>query len=140
MSYKVEPIVNFDEMDLEHVKKLCRTSYSGLSYEDVLQDIARGILRPWRITGPKCEGILLLRLDQHPLGRELVIWGIAGSGIMRGAKDMFGTIVGHAREQGCRWVTAYNMEPHLAKLYSTELFNLPPVGTIHRMELSDVYH
>lgn len=95
--------------------KLIDTDPRQLNWNVLLEMIARGEVRVFRIVGP-AEGIWMVRAVQHPNGLELCCWGAAGSGLWKCYKTLWAMHKELARHWGCRWQTAWTNDERILKI------------------------
>lgn len=110
-----------DKIDLKHWKRAVEEGYYGHKVEDLIMDVAQGVLQLWRGRGEGFEVILLTQMFKHPAGKELKIWSLAGKGYVKNLGLIHDTLVEYAKEQGCRWLSGETKSRGFDRVY--ERFN-----------------
>lgn len=102
--------------DLAWLAKVCGVSYTGVTPEGLLPELVAGTLAMWRVNGG-AAGVVLTQILQHPGGRELYMWGMAGKGIIENIETIYDGLKAYGASQGCRWVGGRALRPGLTRVY-----------------------
>lgn len=94
----------------------------GYKVEDILGDIREGYRQLWRGVNKVGRFVLVTQIVQHPGGKELNVWTIAGQGYIYGLKQAHAKMIEFGKENNCKWLTgmvrrkgferAYRLFPH----------------------------
>jgi hypothetical protein len=82
----------------------------ALSAQDLLVEVKEGRVTMWHIRGIE-RGVALLRIEQSPQHRTLVLDGIAGHNVLRKAQAIGADLVTIARFFGCVAIEATTTDP-----------------------------
>lgn len=123
-------VEQFTEDDLRRLIRLCKVGYEGISAGDVLRSVALGGLAAYRFMD---SGLVIFEIVAYRGGRELLVWGLVGSGFIKVAKELAEEFERIARSQGCRWIGGRAFRPGLARIY--ERLGFPAIATYHLKEI-----
>lgn len=121
--------------DHHYIKRACEVNYIGAEPRHVVFDAAQGTAQIFRLEG-KAEGIVITRIVQHPSGRELSIWGIAGKGIFpRQVRFVAEELSRYGADNNCKWLTFVNLHKSFDPIYSRVFGDESVEGTFFRKEI-----
>lgn len=121
--------------DLVWLNSFCKGVPLGFKPEHIVEDMLTRSLRVYRLPDP-ANGLIMYQVLQHPGGRELFVWGLAGEKVARvlgGIRELTHYL---AAELGCRWVGGVARKPAHERFYE-EVLGVPPAGKIFLEELKE---
>ncbi len=92
------------------------------SLRQILIELCEGRLHLYEIkaSNGRQMGVVILQKNLQLNGKELVVWGLAGKGIVKYANKFFKAVEQEAKRLNCRWLSAYTMRSGLAKIIKKE--------------------
>lgn len=119
--------------DLLLLTRICSMGYNGTTEEELMRAELQGTYQFWSL--PK--SLFVLGFAQHPAGKELIVWGFAGEGVVKARKEIMEDLEQIAVHNGCRWIGGYGDTTNGHKwLY--EGLGLKPWAVYYVKELGDV--
>lgn len=118
MELKPVKLTELDDTDADLLEKASREELGGVSPVALAEMAQRGVAIIWRFTGDAGErGIFVTTFTQ---GRELFFWMLAGEGMVKHLKWIYGEFEAIAKQMGAKWMTGI-AKPGLAYLYERRL-------------------
>lgn len=112
-----------DEQDLSWLNELCALGYDGTKPMDLVHAAARGEVALLRF---RDRGLFVIQAITYFSGKkELLVWGLVGSGIFREAKKIFADLRRYAEMNGCSWISGRSVHPKFAVVYERVLGMAP---------------
>ncbi len=108
-----------NEQDLSWLNELCSLGYDGTKPMDLIRAAARGEIALLRF---RDKGLFVIQAITYFSGKkELLVWGLIGSGIFKEAKKIFADLVRYAEMNGCSWIGGRAVNPKFAVVYERVL-------------------
>ena len=102
------------------LKKALEANLFGYTPLDVLTEAVKHDVHIWVLRADDCSGVWVTRIEQHPGGKELFTWLMAGSGgLHRHTKFIMERLQRFAEKTDCRWMTGLAI-PRLARYYKAK--------------------
>lgn len=117
---------------VQNLRRFCIEVDPRTNVGNVLKDAEAGNLTIWKHEGENSAGYFLLRVLEHPNGKELEIYAAVGENLLLHGEEIITWIEWYARQFGCRWLTLHNDEPRLDKYYEKRLRMSPKARTYTR--------
>jgi hypothetical protein len=130
---RVDP-KDLTEAQVELLLQFCAGLDTGVEPKHVIAQAITGQLGIWRTNLGDSDGLFLLKIAEHPAGRELIVWGIVGEGIIPKCHSFMNELKDIGRALGCVVMTALTEDPRLRKIYERRL-NFPAVAVQHKMRV-----
>lgn len=103
---------------LAELVKLEKAAWDGTRAEDWLTDFHQGLSQMWEVDGEGARGLLLTRVEVATK-RELVVDGLAGSGMIRVKELVFKDLKAIARQYNCQVLGGHAIPKGLRRLYQS---------------------
>lgn len=124
-----------EDKDLVWMMKALAGHYGGYEPIDVVREIAEGLPHEiWRLEGP-AEGIIITTVIEHPAGKELLIWWLAGKGILKNLYQIYGALKDIARDRDCTWISGAAQNPALGE-YCRRKLNVVSQDNLFTIEVN----
>lgn len=130
-AFKVLTRVHLPEVDLAVLDRLVGAMWDGTTREDIECQINCGTLEAYKAA----DALVLIETVDWPVGRELLIYGMAGSGILKQKDGVVHDLRALAAFKGCRMIGAHGIPEGWSKIGPALGFR--PVSTHYVMELDD---
>lgn len=95
----------------------CAQNPFGMQMQHLKEDIEKGLIAVFRWTGG-FDGLMVVLVQEHPLGKEMCIWHLSGRGFLENIHEVRKNTKRLARELGCKWISAEARSMALARIYS----------------------
>lgn len=119
------------QVNLAHVDELVAAMWDGTTRRDIQELLVVGALEGF--TSGEC--LVLIETQDWPAGRELLIYGMAGRGILTQADDVVHDLKALARYKACKWIGAHGIPLGWSRIGPR--LGFAPVSTHYMMELDD---
>lgn len=110
--------------------KACKAGVYGYTPQMILDCVAQGQMQLWSMDGER--GIVITLVTIHPGGKELLVWGLAGKGVI-----LNGSLGEELKRVGgilnCKWVCGYLPSSSIERLYKK--FGGKKISTLYRAEI-----
>ena len=134
---KVQP-ADLTSRDLYWLQRCCRRTHTGMQPKHIIKDAIDGKLTMWRIVAEdEVEGIAIFQINDIPSGRELVVWNIAGRGIIKALHPIKEATSQYAQANSCNFLRSEVTSPALADIYLKEFEGAKVVSYSMVMELDN---
>jgi hypothetical protein len=128
---KLSTLVRTCTIESDLLDRLLGAMWDGTTHEDIRQDLASGELEAYT-TG---EALVLIQTMDWPAGRELLIYGTAGRGILKQVDAIVADLKVLAKHKGCSMIGAMGNPIGWSRIGPRLGFK--PVATHYVMELED---
>lgn len=128
----MSPVLSIEPWMIEPLERLVRRFWDGTTVVDLVLQINTGDILAWvPVYAPKT--LVLTQIIDHPRGRELYLYGLAGAGIIKVADQFVADLQMLARVNGCFMIGASAIVPGWDKI--AKRLGFKPVATQYMMEL-----
>lgn len=134
MKFKiVQPLAveEITEEDLHWFSVAAQSSPYGHTGDWVLEQVAEKFLIALRIPN---IGIVLIQILEHPGGKELYIWGLAGKGIFEKTAEIYDDLRFIAKVHDCEWIGATTARRGVGRVYE-RLLEAKPFALLYKKEI-----
>lgn len=116
------------------VERISVTSWTGkLDAEAILREIQEARLSAWSV-GDGLSGLALLRVEESPTRRTLLVDGLAGHNVVTKAQAIGRDLKTIARHYGCTRIEGTTVDARWAAV--CKRIGFAPVSTTYEMEIS----
>ena len=105
----------------------------GWTAPTVLEEILASRAQLWRMEG-EAEGVVVTTVQFCPRGKYLMVWFLAGKGLIKGAKEIFDSLKEGAKNAGCFAVYGQAKTKAQVEMY-VRFFGLKKAGTNMILEI-----
>lgn len=127
-------IEHLDEWEIGQVRRLCEAVPFGFEPEDLFKAEVAGLKQLWRLEQEDYSGLVVTEIAIHPKGKELVVWGIVGHGLIKAAREIFSDCKDFGISQNCKWITFRGTRPALQRIYEKTV-GMKTLEKLYVMEL-----
>jgi hypothetical protein len=117
--FKQVPVSHATRELLVLLDKAAKAGYYGYNVSHVVKWAIEGKAQIWQLAGPDCSGVLVTQILEHPAGKELFIWSMAGQGFLANADMIMDRLEAFARAEQCKWIGGSAIHQGLENFYTT---------------------
>jgi hypothetical protein len=101
--------------ELQELERSISYDFNGVGLAEVLSDCVIGRAQIWRLTTDAGFGMLVSRIQKTDSGKELLVWHMAGNGLLKELPAIDAKMIDFALSHYCKSIRAFT-RPGLGKL------------------------